>query len=69
LIVKHGIIRSLPVGKRFGFLKTPHDGDQFFHFNDCICGEDRLAVGLAVTWEPGVGQDGRQCAVEVDLVD
>jgi cold shock CspA family protein len=49
-----GIIKSLKVEKRFGWLRDADGADTFFHFDDVDPADlPRLQLGAAVTYELG----------------
>jgi len=54
----------------FGFIKT-ETGDIFFHANNLVEGVeyDDLEEGMTLSFELGEGRDGKEQAVEINLVE
>lgn len=65
-----GVIKTYDDSKGFGFIvpegKQPRQDDKFFHITQC--GEYEPVVGDAVTFEPGIGRNGKPCADNVRLM-
>jgi cold shock CspA family protein len=63
-----GIIKVLKDG--YGFIKT-ETGDVFFHANNLVEGieYDSLEEGMTLSFELGEGRNGKEQAVNVELVE
>ena len=66
--MQEGVIKMLKNG--FGFIKT-ETGDIFFHANNLVEGVeyDDLEEGMTLSFELGEGRDGKEQAVEINLVE
>lgn len=62
---KTGKITNYNEDRGFGFILTPNNEEEFFHFSEC----DFLPkVGLKVTYEPGKDRSGRSKAYNIQCV-
>ena len=65
--MQEGIIKVLKDG--YGFIKT-ENGDIFFHANNLVDVEyDNLEEGMTLSFELGEGRNGKEQAVNVQLVE
>jgi len=66
--MQEGVIKMLKNG--FGFIKT-ETGDIFFHANNLVEGVeyDDLEEGMTLRFELGEGRDGKEQAVNIELVE
>ena len=65
--MQEGIIKVLKDG--YGFIKT-ENGDVFFHANNLVnCEYDNLEEGMTLSFELGEGRNGKEQAMEVQLVE
>jgi len=65
--MQEGVIKVLLEG--FGFIKT-EGGDVFFHANNLVdVNFDDLKVGDTLSYELGEGRNGKEQAVNVQLVE
>ena len=65
--MQEGIIKVLKDG--YGFIKT-ENGDIFFHANNLVDVEyDNLEEGMTLSFELGEGRNGKEQAMEVQLVE
>lgn len=65
-----GVIRTIPTGKNFGFIRGPDGQDRFFYagsLSPLTVPFDDLEEGDTVTFEPITAPDGRLRAVTVSL--
>lgn len=65
--MQEGIIKVLKDG--YGFIKA-ENGDVFFHANNLVDVEyDTLEEGMTLSFELGEGRNGKEQAVNVQLVE
>ena len=65
--MQEGVIKMLKNG--FGFIKT-ETGDIFFHANNLVDVEyDNLEEGMTLSFELGEGRDGKEQAINIQLVE
>jgi CspA family cold shock protein len=65
--MQEGIIKVLKDG--YGFIKA-ENGDVFFHANNLVDTEyDNLEEGMTLSFELGEGRNGKEQAVNVQLLE